>query len=125
MYERVDVVPGHPDRGKVLLRRIRVAFEHEHSLDENLVKEVSHLILIHCDLRVLVTYPHVKERNEGAILDQLHSLVSETDCATSLAELGQLMIILGDLEPADPTQVNWRGLVYRLDGWKLQHSRYT
>jgi hypothetical protein len=109
LYKAEDLVPGIP-AGSCWLKDIRVAFEHENSFNRDLYKEIAHLLITDCDLRVLVTYP-----NGGidSILDYLHRIISSNRKATVYSQQESILIILGY-----EAGFRWEGRVYKSGEWR-------
>jgi hypothetical protein len=114
-FEEKDRVPDVP-KGQTWVRRIRIAFEHENVFNKRLYEEVSHLLLIDCDLRVLVTYPDLIE-GSNAILDYLHDVVSGSNRAALIADNKALLLILG-VKDTKENVINWGGYVYTMMAWQ-------
>lgn len=109
--DRISLAPPH----QTWLRRIRVAFEHENDFRSGLYKEIGHLLITKCDHRVLVTYSS-NDAEIAAELKSLHTLVSETGHAASMASSGGLQIIIGSKSAEEI--IAWRSFVYRADKWR-------
>jgi len=110
LFTEEDQIPG--TGCETWVRRIRVAFEHENNFNSGLFKEVSHLLIIDCDLRVLVTYP-TSDTALIAQLDGLRSMVNGSDRAQVISESGSLLIIAGSRRSG----VDWHGYVFARDKW--------
>jgi hypothetical protein len=110
LYEEDDLVPDQPE-GWRWLRDIRVAFEHENFFGSGLFKEVSHLLLINCDLRVLVVYPDGEVNVE---LDYLHKVISGNRSSMSFSQDESFLIIFGYEDG-----FRWKGMIYKTDKWTL------
>ena len=63
LYKHEDLVHKTIE-GTYWFRDIRVAFEHENNFKGGLYQEVSHLLMINADLKVLVTYPNENTETE-------------------------------------------------------------
>jgi hypothetical protein len=109
LYEAEDLVPGRPE-GSYWLRDIRVAVEHENYFTSGLYKEISHLLITHCDLRVLITYP---DQEKVAELKYLHNVISGNRSAAQFSQNESILLIFGY-----ESDFKWEGLVYKSDGWK-------
>lgn len=111
-----DLVPSPPrPKHEVWLRRVRVAFEHEHDFDSGLYKEVAHLLITDCDLRVLVAYPDGDDQL-GREKSILHVLISGSDRADHISETSSFLFISGKKDvPAN--SVKWEGYIFRTNGW--------
>jgi len=92
-------------------RGLRVAFEHENNFNSGLFQEVSHLLIIDCELRVLVSYPNRRRNDE---LKYLHEVINGSRNSEDLSAKENFLIIFGyeDL-------LRWEGLVFKKDGWKV------
>jgi hypothetical protein len=109
LYQQDDLVKGLTPH-QHWFRNIRVAFEHENHFRSGLYKEVSHLVLTNCDLRVLVTYP---EDDIEAVLAQLHEIISGNRMAHVIAEEKSFLLIFGY-----ENGFEWKGYVYTLATWQ-------
>jgi hypothetical protein len=97
------------------LRRIRIAFEHENDFNSGLFREISHLLITNCDLRVLVTYPSYTDELNNQ-LKYLHTVISGTYSASEVAEKKTLLIIIGwDCKD----YISWYGFIYCQNKWQL------
>jgi hypothetical protein len=111
LYDENDMVPERPE-GTYWFRDIRVAFEHENHFNSGLFKEVSHLLLINCDLRVLVTYPP-NDYNEEKQLEYLHKIIAGSRQSKSISDDESFLIILGY-----ENGFSWFGYVYKEENWE-------
>jgi hypothetical protein len=93
------------------VRDIRIAFEHENYFDSGLYKEVSHLLLINSDLKVLVTY--YPQGDHEPQLEYLHKIIKGGRQSKSLSDDEGFLLIL-----AAENGFLWEGFVYKEDGWK-------
>ena len=109
LYLPEDRVPHIPENA-YWFRDIRVAFEHENFFNSGLYKEVSHLLITRCDLRVLVSYP---QRDTAQELSYLHEIISGTRQAQEISSAENFLIILGYEEG-----FIWEGMVYSVGKWK-------
>src|SRR5690606_10428665 len=89
--DRVAVAPV----GQTWLHRIRVAVEHEAIFGSKLFEEVSHLMLLDADLRVLITYSPQRDSTLKRHLDILHSVVAASDRQHLFAIEASLLVIVG------------------------------
>lgn len=87
-----------------------MAFEHENSFNRDLYKEVAHLLITDCDLRVLVTYPN---RDISSILDYLHQIISSNRKATTFSQEESILLVFGY-----EAGFLWEGRVYKSTQWK-------
>ncbi len=110
-YKTEDLVNPNK-KNKFHLKDIRVAFEHENNFSSGLFQEVSHLLLINCDLKVLVSYPksHLRSRKELKIL---HNLIKSSRQSEKINDLNNFLIILN----YEDTLV-WEGLIFKTNGWE-------
>jgi len=111
LYREEDLVPG---AGKGWFRGIKVAFEHEHIYDKRLYQEISHLLILHSGLSVVVTYPPEGERKDSELMHYFHSLIRGSPRYNELDEKENFLLIFGYREP----KLEWKGLVYKNAGWK-------
>lgn len=109
LYKEEDLVPGRP-QGSYWFRDFRVAFEHENNFNSGLYKEVSHLLITNCDLKVLVTYPIDDGQNE---LDYLHSIIKPHRQSKIISDEESFLIIFGW-----ESDFSWEGFVYKEENWK-------
>ncbi len=93
------------------VRDIRVAFEHENNFHSGLYKEVSHLLIINCDLKVLVTY--YPQGDHGPQLEYLHKIIKGGRQSKPLSDNEGFLLIL-----AAENGFLWEGFVYKEDDWK-------
>jgi hypothetical protein len=110
-YKKEDLV--NPENlNRFHLKEIRIAFEHENNFDSGLFQEVSHLLLVNCDLRVLVSYPksHLHSKNE---LNILHSLIKSTRQSKNISASNDFLIILNYEDSS-----LWEGLIFKNKGWE-------
>jgi hypothetical protein len=108
LYLEEDFVPGRRE-GSYWLRGIRVAFEHEHKFNKRLYEEISHLLLIQADLRVVVSYPPGDGED---LLPYFHSIIAGSSSAEILHDQAGFLMILGHRDP-----FAWRGLVFTRERW--------
>lgn len=109
LYKQKDLVQNRPE-GHFWFRDIRVAFEHENNFRGGLYQEVSHLLVVNADLKVLVTYPNEDTTTE---LNYLHEIISGNRQSKSISDDENFLIIFGY-----ETGFEWEGFVYKQDGWK-------
>jgi len=109
LYDDECVVPNIPPNTH-WFREIRVAFEHENNFKSGLYQEVSHLLLINSDLKVLVTYPNSDTTRE---MNYLHSIIRGTSVQKRLSDDESFLIIFGY-----ETDFKWEAFVYKEDRWK-------
>lgn len=96
-------------KGQTWFRNITIAFEHENNFHKKLYEEVSHLLIVNCELRVLVTYPN---ENPDNIMNYLHEIIKGSKIANHLSDSASFLIILGTKNSFD-----WRGVVYHNENW--------
>lgn len=108
-YKVEDLTPGISPN-TYWFHDIRIGFEHENNFGSGLYQEVSHLLLINCELKVLVTYPNVDSKDE---LDYLHSIISTNRQSKNISEKENFLIIFGY-----KTDFEWEGFVYKSESWK-------
>jgi hypothetical protein len=107
-----DLVPEIPEN-QTWVRGIKVAFEHEHSYDNKLYEEISHLLILHSQLSVIVTYPPRGDFRDLPHLQYFHSIIKGSPRANELDGNENFLLIFGYLDPLE-----WKGLVYKNDWWK-------
>lgn len=111
-YKEEDLIPDLP-KGWCWLRNIQIAFEHENHFNSGLFKEVSHLLITNCEVRVLVTYP-----NRDNIEDELHklySIINGSKLSRKISEEESFLLILGY-----ENGFEWQGYLYSEKAeWRL------
>jgi hypothetical protein len=108
LYKQEDKVPG-TNPNNFWFRDLRVAFEHENNFNSGLYKEVSHLLIANCDLRVLVTYPNSGIDKE---LKVLHNIISGNRNSKLISNEKNFLIILGY-----ENGFKWEGYFYTEEKW--------
>jgi hypothetical protein len=111
-FDDDDLVPEKAD-GQTWVRGLKIAFEHEHSYDNKLYEEISHLLILHAPLSVVVTYPPPGGFAELPHLQYFHKIIDGSPRAKELDANESFLLIFGYPEPA-----HWRGLIYKSEGWK-------
>jgi hypothetical protein len=101
-----DLVPNIP-QNTTWVKRIRVAFEHEHNI-RKAYEELSHLLITNCDLRVLVTYPEYDENDDLNYFREI-ALGGKIENSTSL------LIIFGWRE--ENNTIKWNGFEFKNYEW--------
>ncbi|MCB9197538.1 MAG: hypothetical protein H6600_03705 [Flavobacteriales bacterium] len=91
------------------LKQIEIAFEHENFFNENLFREVGHLLITNCKLRVLVTYPN---DNEETIMERIREEIDSVEIRSELERNAGFLIILGY-----ENQFQWKGYLYHSKEW--------
>ena len=109
LYKEEDLVPGRP-QGSYWFRDIRVAFEHENNFNSGLYKEVSHLLITNCDLKVLVTYPIDDGQSE---LEYLHTIIKGNRQSKAISDEESFLIIFGS-----ESDFGWEGFIYKNNNWQ-------
>lgn len=114
LYLPEDKVPNK-NPSSIWFRDIRVAFEHENNFKGGLYQEVSHLLIVNADLKVLVTYPSEDTTDENTMkeLKFLHEIISGNRQSKSISEEESFLIILGYEKDFE-----WEALVYKENDWK-------
>jgi hypothetical protein len=120
LFDKGDLVPRSP-AGTTWVRRIRIAFEHENHFNSGLFREISHLLITNCDLRVLVSYPDTHEQLASQ-LEYLGSIIAGTDFAASIAESASFLFIAG-WRDVEKSAVTWSGHVYDITTWRTLPAR--
>ncbi|HEX4121947.1 MAG TPA: hypothetical protein VH619_15105 [Verrucomicrobiae bacterium] len=110
-YTDDDLVPER--LGGTWLRGIKIAFEHEHNYYKRLYEEISHLLIVHSELSVLVTYPPLGDHQSLRHIDGFHRLIKGSPRRTEHNAKENFLMIFGYDKPW-----GWKGLVYKDDGWK-------
>src|SRR5579862_6477736 len=93
-YAEADLVPERAGN-QTWFRGIRVAFEHEHSYDKNLYEEISHLLILHSKLSVLVTYPPGRHYMDAPNLEYFRSIIKGSPRGDELDANENFLLILG------------------------------
>ena len=109
-YKKDDLVPSII-ADDTFLRDVRVAFEHENFFKSGLYKEVSHLLITNCDLRVLVSYPNC-DKDESYELEVLREVIEGNRMSEQISDDESFLLIFGG-----ETDFQWKGLIYKTDGW--------
>jgi hypothetical protein len=110
--KETDLVPEIP-ANQTWVRAIKVAFEHEHSYNNKLYEEISHLLILDSLLSVCVTYPPEGDFRDLPHLQYFHSIIRGSPRANELDGHENFLLIFGYRDP-----LKWRGLVYKNDWWK-------
>ena len=110
LYQDSDLVPGIP-AGSTWLRGLSVAFEHENFINSGIYKEVSHLLILNADLRILVAYPRGSIKDEELV--EAHSIIRGSRHEKEISDKESFLLILGS-----KTDFQWQGFVYKQDDWK-------
>jgi len=113
LFKEEDRVPDAPS-GTTWLRRIRIAFEHENYFKSGLFQEVSHLLITHCDLLVLVSYPDSDDDLKYQ-LEYLYRIIAGTDRANQISEASSFLFIIGS---RDAQAAQWCGYAYGHNNWQ-------
>ncbi|OLY94342.1 hypothetical protein SAMN05444008_10574 [Cnuella takakiae] len=112
LYSDEDLVPDIKPNS-YWFRQVKVAFEHENHFNSGLYQEVSHLLLINSDLKVLVTYPSNRESTEQRQKEYLHQIINGTRIQKQLSEGESFLLIFGY-----ENEFSWEAYVYKETGWK-------
>ena len=113
LYAAEDRISGLGEHN-YFFRDMRVAFEHENIFKSGLYKEVAHLLLMNCDLKVLVTYPNVIDYTDE--MNYLHGIIKGNRNSQEIAEKDGFLIIFGFDEGH-----RWEGFIFKEDEWmKIQ-----
>jgi hypothetical protein len=109
LYCDEDRVSGMPE-GSIWLTGMSVAFEHENDI-RGIYREISHLLLMNADLRVLVTYPN--DDIDGPEWQRAHSVIKTSRGQKEVSDRESFLVIIGW-----ETGFQWEGYVYKEDAWK-------
>lgn len=115
LYSDEDLVPETPI-GSSWFRQVKVAFEHENNFNKNLFQEVSHLLIIQSELKVIVTYPQddIDFSNQTtSVMQYLHDIIKGTRQQSSLSENESFLMIFGY-----ESNFVWEAYVYKTCNWK-------
>ncbi|HTF98340.1 MAG TPA: hypothetical protein VL995_19530 [Cellvibrio sp.] len=110
LYEESDYIKDFLHQ--CYLTNIRIAFEHENDFKSGLYQEVSHLLLINSELKVVVSYPP-SESAEAAELKYLHGIISSSPIADNLSDRQGFLFIMGHVNP-----YRWVAWVYHKSEWR-------
>lgn len=108
LYKKEDLVHNLKE-GSYWFRDMRVAFEHENDFKSGLFKEISHLLLVNADLKVLVTYPNEDTDDQ---MKYLHEIISGNRQAKFISDDESFLIIFGY-----ERGFAWEGFVYKEHDW--------
>ncbi len=92
-------------------RDIVIAFEHENHFNSGLFKEVSHLLITSCHLRVLVTYPN-GDAIENKELEYLHLIIKGSNKSSEISQNENFLLIFGY-----ENRFEWIGYIFKEEGW--------
>jgi hypothetical protein len=108
LYKEEDLVEDRPTN-TTWLRDMRVVFEHEHNFNSGLFQEVSHLLILNSDIKVLVTYPDGDGNgNAKAELAFLHRVIKGNRLSKEISDNESFLIIFGYKE-----NYKWKGFVFK------------
>lgn len=113
LFSEGDLIPERKD-GTTWLRGIKVAFEHEHIYNKRLYEEISHLLIIHSDLSVLVSYPDSVVLKNLNHLRYFYELIKSSPRAGEFDADEKFLLIFGCRHPS----LKWKGLIYKNAGWE-------
>lgn len=102
------------------LKNIRIAIEHENQFDHKLYQEVSRLLIIKCDLRVLISYYDRKDDDYyNQITNGLYQIIKSIPDSENIAKSKSFLFIIG----AGTTQrPSWEAKIFGNDGWVTLQS---
>jgi hypothetical protein len=124
-YYSMDAIIFDPKADKILdcaplsetwLCRARVAIEHENVFFSGLYKEVGHLLLLDCDLRVLITYPPPHNDRVEPELSKLSGIIEQSGKAKVISKESSFLLILGFKSQGD-VHVRWSARVFKDGDW--------
>ncbi len=107
-----DKVPNTPEN-VTYLRKIRIGLEHENVFDYKLYQELSHLLLVNCDIKVVVSYPNNYSIHE--VFEELSNTISNHDSLNVMNE--SILLILGKRE-IDGDEIFWEGYTNKGGKWE-------
>ncbi len=102
-YLKEDLIVN-PMRAKFWFKRIRIAFEHENQFDRGVLEELSHLLILNSELRVLVIYPN---DTPWDALKEYHEIIKSVDNNNEILISGGFLIICGY-----ENKFEWEGFIY-------------
>jgi hypothetical protein len=111
-----DKIQDHAPNRETWLCRARVALEHENEFFSGLYKEVGHLLILDCDLRVLVTYPPEQHTGVELVLSGLSSIIEQSGKSDLLSEHESFLLIFGFKLNDDPN-IRWSARVFKEGQW--------
>lgn len=119
LYKKEDLI-NNPYRAIYWFKEIRVAFEHENTINRGVLEEVAHLLITNAELKVLVIYPNDTPKE---LLNEIHEIIKTSGHSKPLTEKQNFMIICGY-----ETDFEWEFFVYdennpdwnRFDGFKVE-----
>jgi hypothetical protein len=106
-----DLVPGSG-----VLMNIQIALEHENKFWLNLIDELSHLLLLNCKLRVLVSYPQNESTKKNEILTLFHAIISSHEEKGRFSTEKSILLIFGTRD-RDTLDIYWEGYIYDEKDW--------
>ncbi len=114
LYKMEDKTPEISENS-YWFRDLRVAFEHENNFKGGLYQEVSHLLIVNCDLKVLVTYPNgdMSDSDTKKEMDYLHRIIMGNRQSDIISKNESFLIIFGYEDDID-----WEAFLFHVDGWK-------
>ncbi|MEZ8609934.1 hypothetical protein AB6D06_22450 [Vibrio sp. 10N.239.311.G01] len=109
-YDQTDFIDDFPNQ--CYLTNIRIAFEHENNFKSGLFQEVSHLLLINSQLKVVVSYPPCEE-SEKVELEYLHRIINSSPISKELSDKKGFLFIMGHADP-----YKWVAWIYHQSAWQ-------
>jgi hypothetical protein len=110
-YPEKDLVPDSN-----LLMNIRIALEHENDFWSDLKEELSHLLFLNCELRVLISYPHNYDEKKKETLSLFYKIISSHKESKIFSNDKSILLIFGTREDyADnANNIFWEGYIYNI-----------
>lgn len=124
-YYSMDAVMFDPEQDKIngcapdqetWLCNVRIAIEHENEFFSGLYKEVGHLLLIDCDLRVLITYPPANHSGVEPELTRLAAIIEQSGKADVISINDSFLLIFGS-KLKDDKRIRWSAQSFRYGKW--------
>lgn len=125
-YRKIDAIFYKPQDKMVMpsnekvyfYNTIRIAFEHEQdTVSDKLIEEMSHLLTINCELRVLVSYydpAHTTEESRKVELDSLHKMISGCQDSPRISKEESFLFILGHHQNNNNiAKLVYQGFIYK------------
>lgn len=111
------IQPGHT----TFLRKIRIAIEHENDFSSGLYKELCHLMIIDCDLRVLITYFNNYPKEKEIEMNKLLQVINGAEDASRFSNEESILFINAAREDTETGffSIYWEGFIFKNNKWEL------
>lgn len=100
---------------------IRIAFEHENVLNLNVLQEISNLLTLNCELRVLVSHGDINSSKD--LFVKFHEFISGCKESQKVSDERSFLFILGNKyetvenEIKEMQNITWKGYIYNTKEW--------